>query len=88
MQTFAFVLYQIIRALIWLIVAWALLSWFPNVNPRNPLVKALNAVVEPVLYPFQKLIPPIGPINISAIVAILVLQLIQSFVVQALMAAH
>ena len=36
-----------------LIIARALMSWFPNVDPHNPLVEFLVTVTEPILAPIR-----------------------------------
>jgi YggT family protein len=59
-----------------LIVAWALMSWF-NPDPRNPIVKFIHAVVDPFMRPISALIPPIGGIDLSPLVALLLLQFIE-----------
>jgi len=57
------------------IVARALLSWF-NLRPDNPLVVILFDVTEPILAPLRRIIPRIGMLDISPMVAILLLYLI------------
>ena len=59
----------------------ALLSWF-NLGPYNPLVRILYDVTEPILAPLRQIIPRIGMIDISPIVAILLLQLLQQVVIE------
>ncbi len=59
------------------ILAWALMSWF-RPDPRNPLVRLIHAVVDPVMRPIAALIPPMGGLDLSPLVAILLLQLIES----------
>jgi YggT family protein len=56
----------------------AILSWFPYdpSSPLNPVRRVVFAVTEPVLAPFRRIIPPIGMIDISFLVAIIVLQLL------------
>lgn len=56
----------------------AILSWFPYnpTSPFNQVRRVVFAVTEPVLAPFRRLIPPIGMIDISFIVAIIVVQLV------------
>lgn len=56
----------------------AILSWFPfnPSSPLNPVRRVVFAITEPVLAPFRRIIPPIGMIDISFIVAIIVVQLI------------
>jgi YggT family protein len=55
----------------------ALLTWIPNLDPSNPLVRLLNQVTDPVLQPARRLIPPVGGMDLSPIVVILVLQGLQ-----------
>ena len=61
------------------IIGRALLSWFP-VDPRSPLVSILNEVTEPVLAPLRRVVPRIGMIDITPMVAIFLLYIIQSVV--------
>ena len=46
-----------------------LLSWFPNIKWHNQPFCALKDFSEIFLGPFRKLIPPIGMIDFSPIVA-------------------
>jgi len=55
---------------------WCLLSWFPNVNRREQPFALLDNIVRPVITPIQKVIPPVGNIDISPIVLCVVLQFI------------
>jgi len=61
----------------------ALLSWFP-VDPRNPLVTLLYDVTEPILDPLRRVIPRLGMIDITPLVAILLIQVIGNFAASAL----
>jgi YggT family protein len=51
----------------------ALLSW---VNPYSPIAPLLYALSEPLLRPARKILPPIGGVDLSPLVVILVLQLV------------
>jgi YggT family protein len=75
--------------LIWAIIGRALLSWFPvrPGNPFYPLAVILNQITEPILGPMRRIIPTIGPIDISPIVALLLLQFIQNVLADALIKA-
>jgi YggT family protein len=72
--------------LIWAIIGRALLSWFPvrPGNPFYPLALILHQITEPVLSPLRRIIPTIGPIDISPIVALLLLQFVQTVLADAL----
>ncbi|MDA0717375.1 MAG: YggT family protein [Cyanobacteria bacterium] len=55
-----------------------LLSWFPNLDWGNPVLSTVSSVTDPYLNAFRGLIPPLGGIDLSAIVAFIALQLLQS----------
>ena len=61
----------------------ALLTWFP-IDPRNPLVTVLYDVTEPVLDPLRSVIPRLGMIDITPLVAIILIQLIGQFAANSL----
>ena len=48
-----------------------ILSWVPNVNPRNPIVQFLYQITEAVLEPARRVMPQIGMIDISPIAVFL-----------------
>ena len=56
---------------------------FGVVNTRNEFaanaVRFLDAVTDPVLKPFRRFIPPLGGVDISPIVAILVIGGVSQF---------
>jgi YggT family protein len=58
------------------ILARVLLSWVPNLDPYHPAVQFLYQATDPVLEPARKLIPPIGMIDISAMVVLIILQIL------------
>lgn len=65
------------RMVVWvmigaLIVA-AVLSW---VNPYSPLAYPVKQLCRPILGPIQRIIPPISNIDLSPLVAILLLQVV------------
>ena len=69
----------------WILIARALVSWIPNLDPYHPAVQFLYSITEPVLEPIRKLIPPLGGmIDISMIVAffgiVILEQLLRSLV--------
>ena len=67
-----------------MIFAWALLSYV-KVDARNPVVPLLGKIVEPILTPFRRILPLIGGFDLSPVLAILVILLIQTVVVAWLM---
>ncbi|MBT2654289.1 YggT family protein [Bacillus sp. ISL-18] len=65
-------LIKLINIYSWALIIYILMSWFPNA--RETLIgRFLTRICEPYLEPFRKIIPPIGMMDISPIVAFLVL---------------
>lgn len=48
---------------------------FP-INPSNPLVVALHEITEPILAPLRQVLPRFGMIDLSPMVAIILLSVI------------
>jgi YggT family protein len=69
-----------IQILVVLIIIHAVLSWIPEMSWRYPRwTRLLNRIVQPVLEPFRRMIPPrkTGGIDISPAVAIIALGILQ-----------
>ena len=76
----------LLTILYWLILIRALISWV-NPDPYNPIVQFLNNVTEPILDPIRRLLP-LGfrfGIDISPIIAFLVIVFLKSFLVRTLL---
>jgi YggT family protein len=78
------VLFVILDIYWWIIIVSAVLSWlvaFNVVNVRNDLVRTiwdtLNRLTEPVLRPIRERLPNLGGIDVSPIVAFLIIMLIE-----------
>lgn len=67
----------------WAIIIRVLLSWV-SPDPFNPIVQFLVRVTDPYLELFRRIIPPIGMMDISPIIALVVLQVAQRFLVKTL----
>ncbi|OAB46646.1 YggT family protein [Paenibacillus antarcticus] len=62
----------------YMIVIYVLMSWLPNLR-ENFIGEFLTKLVEPYLSVFRRFIPPImGMLDISPIIALFVLQFVQS----------
>ncbi|KAB7707983.1 YggT family protein [Bacillus aerolatus] len=58
----------------WALIIYILMSWFPNARETS-IGRFLARICEPYLEPFRKIVPPLGMIDISPLVAFLVLNL-------------
>ena len=59
------------------VIIYCLLTWFPNIRWYDQPWRTLDQIVRPILAPFRKIIPPIGNIDISPMVAMAVLYAIE-----------
>ncbi len=59
-----------------LIIAYVLLSWLPASGAVWEIRKTIGTFVEPYLGLFRRIVPSMGMIDISPIIALLVLQLL------------
>jgi YggT family protein len=79
---FVFMILQLLlTALVWVVIANAIVSWlvaFDVINVRNrfaySVVKFLDAVTRPMLRPFQRFIPPLGGIDVTPVILIILIQ--------------
>jgi YggT family protein len=62
------------------ILARVLLSWV-RVSPYHPAVEFLYRLTEPILAPLRRIIPPLGMVDISPVIALFLLQIIQQVLV-------
>ena len=89
-----FVLNGLIEVMIWAILISAVMSWltaFNVLNLRNGAVAGIHRVLEtltaPVLSPLQRIIPPLGGLDITPIFALLILQGVQRYLLPSLFGA-
>jgi YggT family protein len=73
-----FVLYGLLSVLVLFIFIRFLASWF--VFTRNTFFGFVMRVTDPIILPLQKMIPPIGVFDLSAMVALILISLLQSVV--------
>jgi len=75
-----FVLYGLLSVLVLFIFIRFISSWF--VFHRNTFLGFVMKVTNPIMIPFQKLIPPIGMFDISAMVVLLLISFLQVLVLR------
>lgn len=59
----------------------AILSWFP-IAADNPIVQLVHQMTEPVLAPLRRIVPRIGMIDITPLVALVLLQLVGEMIIR------
>lgn len=75
------IVYNLFQLYFILIVLRIFLTWIPNIDWYQQPLKTVRQMTDVYLDIFRKFIPPIGMIDFSPIVALLVLQILQVLVV-------
>jgi YggT family protein len=65
---------DVIQLLTLLIIVRAVLSWIPTADYGHPVIRFVMRVTDPVLEPVRRVLPPLGGLDLSPIIAILLLQ--------------
>ena len=60
-----------------LIFAYVILSWVRSPYSTHPVVRFLHDVCDPYLRLFRRVLPPLGPVDLSPIVAVAALLVLQ-----------
>ena len=70
-------LLRLISLVLWFyvgaLIIYAVLSWFAQPS-RNPMAMLLGGLVEPLLRPARRMLPPIGGFDLSVLLVIVLLQ--------------
>ena len=64
-----------------LMIIRVLLTWFPNINLYDPPFSILTQLTDPYLNLFRSIIPPLGGIDFSPLIAFFVLQFGSEFLI-------
>ncbi len=60
------------------LLARIILSWFPNVDRRNPVIQFLFDITEPVLRPIREMLPSSGMFDFSPMIVFVIIQVIST----------
>lgn len=73
-------IYLLLRIYLLIMLIYAVVSWVPSIRGRWS--DLLARLVEPVLVPVRRIIPPIGGLDLSFLVVILVIQYVNESIVR------
>ncbi|MBL4759690.1 MAG: YggT family protein [Mariprofundaceae bacterium] len=83
LQALAGVLDMILFLVMIIVIARAVLSWV-SPDPYNLIVRMINQLSEPLLFPIRRRVPYIGGMDFSPIILLMVIFFLQNFLVQSL----
>lgn len=64
-----------LQLLFWILIIRALLSWFSQ--GHNPMEMMLQQLTEPLLAPIRRILPPLGGLDLSVLVLIIIVQFVR-----------
>lgn len=77
MDTFIEIVTILCQVLAIIIFVRAILSWFAT-SPNSQVVLFLDRITEPILAPLRRIVPRLGMVDITPMIAIIILLLIAS----------
>ena len=86
-MTISFFVTTLGQVLTFAIIARAVLSWFPTSRMLAPVRTMMNEATDPILRPVQKRLPAFGGIDLSPLIAILLINVAVSLAL-GLLAGH
>jgi YggT family protein len=75
----------LVYALTTVIFLYAIFSFFVPPGSDNPIMRFLGSIAEPLLRPLRRVLPSMGMLDLSPMVAIILLQVMGSIVTQTLL---
>lgn len=89
-----FIVYVVLQWVIWLLIAYAVVSWlvaFNVVNTHNDFVRqlltALSRMTEPLYRPIRRIMPDFGALDFSPMVVLLIIYILRNIVLPRLAVA-
>ncbi len=82
-QALAGVLHVILLAAMIVVIARSVLSWV-SPDPYNPIVRIINQLSEPMLFPVRRRVPYLGGVDFSPMIVLLAIMFFDNFLVPSL----
>lgn len=72
----AILIHRIIQLVILVVIIQTILTYF--LSPYHPIRQMIDRIVEPMLLPIRRVLPPLGMLDFSPLVLIILLEVIDS----------
>jgi YggT family protein len=81
-SVFAKIINTLANLFVFIIIIDSVMSYF--VSPYNGVRNALDRIVNPLLNPIRRIIPPVGMFDLSPLVLIILIEILSSMLVRLL----
>ena len=71
------------QLLVLLVIISIILSYF--MDPYHPIRRSIDGVVEPMLAPIRRIVPLVGPLDLSPLVLIILIQVLSNILIRLLL---
>jgi YggT family protein len=71
------------QLLVLLVIVSVILSYF--MDPYHPIRRSIDSFVQPLLDPIRRVVPHIGPLDLSPLVLIILLQVVSNLLIRLLL---
>jgi len=83
LEALASLIHVVLVAAMIVVIARAVLSWV-SPDPYNPVVRIINQMSEPLLFPIRRRVPYISGIDFSPMIVLLIIMFLDNFMVPSL----
>jgi YggT family protein len=77
-MTISYIIATLAEIAILAIIISAVLSWFVGVPALQPVIRFFNKITDPVIEPIRRRLPPLGGLDLSPLVAIFLIWLVEN----------
>jgi YggT family protein len=77
MNTIVILIFSLLQVYSFIVVARVLMTWLPNLDYHNPIVRFLIQATEPFLKPIRQMLPPASGLDFSPMVLLVGIFLIR-----------
>ena len=77
-MTLSYVVSLVAELLIIAIIIRTLLSWLSGVSALQPIARFFNTITDPLIKPIRRRLPPLGGIDFSPLVALVLIWLVEN----------
>jgi YggT family protein len=68
------------QILTWIVIISVILSYF--MDPYNPIRRGVDNIVEPMLAPIRRVIPPAGMFDFSPVILVILIQVVSNLIIR------
>ena len=86
-MTISYVISIVAELIVLALIIRAVLSWLPGVSALQPIARFFNKITDPLIEPIRRRLPPLGGIDFSPLIALLLIWLVENILL-VLLAGH